>query len=69
MADELVNLLRGVHCHINLIAANEFDGSPFRRSTIRNVEAFRKQLQAKGMNVTLKWERILWLLVDNFEEV
>ena len=56
MADELVNLLRGVHCHINLIAANEFDGSPFRRSTIRNVEAFRKQLQAKGMNVTLRRE-------------
>lgn len=55
-ADELCRLLKGVHCHINLIAANEFDSSPYKRSTVRSVEAFRKQLEAKGMNVTLRRE-------------
>ena len=55
-ARELCKLLKGIHCHINLIAANEFDGSPFRRSKPGSVRAFQDLLEKNGMTVTLRRE-------------
>ena len=49
-------MLKGIHCHINLIAANEFDGSPFRRSKPGSVRAFQDLLEKNGMTVTLRRE-------------
>ncbi|HOO61607.1 MAG TPA: 23S rRNA (adenine(2503)-C(2))-methyltransferase RlmN, partial [Bacillota bacterium] len=55
-ARQLAARLRGIHCHINLIAANEFDGSPFHRSKDTNVRAFGQLLEELGMTVTLRRE-------------
>ena len=55
-ARELCRLLKGIHCHINLIAANEFDGSPFHRSKPGAVRAFQDLLEKAGMTVTLRRE-------------
>lgn len=55
-AKELVRLLRGIHCHVNLIAANEFEGSRYKRSTTETVRAFQQTLEQLGMTVTLRRE-------------
>lgn len=55
-AVELVHLLKGIHCHINLIAANEFEGSPYKRSSSKRVDVFRKTLEDLNMNATLRRE-------------
>ena len=55
-ADELASRLKGMLCHVNLIAANEFPGSDFKRSPSANVAAFRKRLEDRGINATLRRE-------------
>ncbi|MBP5655570.1 MAG: 23S rRNA (adenine(2503)-C(2))-methyltransferase RlmN [Clostridiales bacterium] len=55
-AKALVKLLRGMLCHVNLIAANEFPGSDFRRSPKANVEKFKDYLNSHGINATLRRE-------------
>lgn len=55
-ARELVKVLKGIHCHINLIAANEFEGSDFHRSPAKSVRAFQDFLENAGMTVTLRRE-------------
>ncbi|MBQ0012475.1 MAG: 23S rRNA (adenine(2503)-C(2))-methyltransferase RlmN [Clostridiales bacterium] len=55
-ARELCHVLHGIHCHINLIAANEFDGSPFHRSHPAAVRGFQELLEKNGMTVTLRRE-------------
>ncbi len=55
-AEELAGKLKGELCHVNLIAANEFPGSAFRRSPSKSVAAFRKRLEELGINATLRRE-------------
>lgn len=55
-ARELAAKLRGIHCHINLIAANEFPGSSYRRSTPEHVRTFMQTLEQAKMTVTLRRE-------------
>jgi len=55
-ADELAKLLKGMLCHVNLIAANEFPGSPFKRSNPRSVKAFQERLTQRNINATLRRE-------------
>ena len=55
-AEELAKRLKGMLCHVNLIAANEFPGSDFRRPDKKTVEAFRKALCDRGINATLRRE-------------
>lgn len=55
-ARQLAALLRGMNAHINLIAANEFPGSPYRRSPPEVVSKFREELERLGMNVTVRRE-------------
>jgi 23S rRNA (adenine2503-C2)-methyltransferase len=55
-ARDLAGSLRGIHAHINLIAANEFPGSPYRRSTPEHVRLFQNTLEQLGMTVTLRRE-------------
>lgn len=55
-AHDLAGRLRGIHCHINLIAANEFEGSPYHRSTPERVRTFQQTLEQLGMTVTLRRE-------------
>jgi len=55
-ARDLAVVLRGIHCHINLIAANEFEGSLYKRSTPEHVRLFQQMLEQMGMTVTLRRE-------------
>ena len=55
-ARQLAALIRGTNGHINLIAANEFPGSQYRRSRPEVVQAFREELEQLGMNVTVRRE-------------
>lgn len=55
-ADELAGRLKGMLCHVNLIAANEFPGSEFKRSPSGRVAAFRKRLEDLRINATLRRE-------------
>ena len=55
-AKELAELVKGKNCHINLIAANEFDGSPYKRCRPKRIEVFRKALEQRGLNATLRRE-------------
>ena len=53
-ADALAQLLRGQRCHVNLIAANVVEGTPFQASTPEQVEAFRARLEQRRIPVTLR---------------
>ena len=55
-ADQLQKLLKGMNCHVNLIAANEFDGSPYKRCRKKRIEVFRNALEQRGINATLRRE-------------
>lgn len=51
-ADELIRLLRGKNCHVNLIPINEIKERDFKKS--RFVERFRKRLTDAGLNATVR---------------
>lgn len=55
-AKALAGLLKGELAHVNLIAANEFPGSEFKRSPRKNVKAFEEALKRYGINATLRRE-------------
>lgn len=55
-ADELAKLLKGLNCHINLIAANEFEGSPYKRCRKKRIAVFQDALTRRGLNATLRRE-------------
>jgi 23S rRNA (adenine2503-C2)-methyltransferase len=43
-AEKLVSLLKGLHCKLNLIAFNEFPGSPYRTPPEESISAFQQTL-------------------------
>lgn len=51
-ADELIKLLRGMLCHVNLIPVNEIRERDYKKS--RYVEKFQKRLTAAGINATVR---------------
>lgn len=53
-AEQLVDLLKGRNCHVNLIPANAVPGRPFRASKEESIENFFKILQRGGINATLR---------------
>jgi 23S rRNA (adenine2503-C2)-methyltransferase len=55
-AEELARLLRGMLCHVNLIAANEYEGGIYRRSRPETVRAFQEILVREGINATVRRE-------------
>jgi 23S rRNA (adenine2503-C2)-methyltransferase len=56
-AVQLGQLLRGVHCHVNLIPFNPVPGVPFRRPDRKRVQVFRRRLQEQGLRVTQRFQR------------
>lgn len=52
-AHELVQALRGIHCHINLIAYNPVD-SPFQAPPRGEIEAFQQILVNAGFPTTIR---------------
>ncbi|MDO5033472.1 MAG: 23S rRNA (adenine(2503)-C(2))-methyltransferase RlmN [Eubacteriales bacterium] len=53
-ARALARLLQGRNCHVNLIPANEVEGSPFQPSPPSQVQAFLAILEKQGINATLR---------------
>ncbi len=53
-AEELSVALKGMLCHVNLIPANEFGESPFKRSPAAQVERFYGILLKNGINATVR---------------
>ena len=55
-ARALAKLLGGMLCNVNLIAANEFPGSDYRRPSKDRVARFKQILTEHGINATLRRE-------------
>lgn len=53
-AEKLARLLRGVRCKLNLIAFNEYPGSPYRTPGPETIEAFRKVLIRHNYTTVLR---------------
>ncbi|MCD8330706.1 MAG: 23S rRNA (adenine(2503)-C(2))-methyltransferase RlmN [Lachnospiraceae bacterium] len=53
-AEELAGLLQGRNCHVNLIPVNPIEERNFRESRPTNVANFKKILEKRGINVTIR---------------
>lgn len=56
-AKELVKVLKGLSCKVNLIPFNPFDGSNYARSLDDTIQAFKNFLIKKGIITTLRITR------------
>jgi len=56
-AGKLAGLLSGLLCHVNLIPLNPTPGSSLRPSPRARVDAFRDELAARGIPVTVRLRR------------
>jgi len=56
LARELAGILRGIHCHINLIPANPVPERGIRSTGAKDVQAFKLVLEKAGYPVTVRRE-------------
>ena len=55
-AFELVELVKGFPCHINLIAVNPIEEREYEESDEKVIQNFKKYLEKNGINVTIRRE-------------
>lgn len=55
-AEKLVRLVRGMHCHVNLIPVNPIKERNYQKSSAGRVAAFQKYLEKNGINATIRRE-------------
>ncbi|MCK5840358.1 MAG: 23S rRNA (adenine(2503)-C(2))-methyltransferase RlmN, partial [Bacteroidales bacterium] len=55
--NELVRLLHGIRCRVNLIRFHPIPGSPLESSGLSTIEEFQNALKAKGIVTTLRASR------------
>lgn len=55
-AKELVKLLKGMLCHVNLIPINKIENGQFTKSSNENIIKFRDYLNEKGIVATIRRE-------------
>ena len=55
-AKELVQLLKGMLCHVNLIPINKIENGNFTKSSIDNIMKFRDYLNEHGIVTTIRRE-------------
>ena len=55
-AKRLVELLRGMLCHVNLIPINKIENGKYSKSTNENIIKFRDYLNANGIVATIRRE-------------
>ena len=55
-AKELVKLLRGMNCHVNLIPINKIENGKYTKSSIENIMKFRDYLNNHGIVATIRRE-------------
>ena len=53
-ADLLAGYLEGTIAHVNLIPLNHVEESPYKPSTAKNVAAFQKALEKRGISATVR---------------
>ena len=53
---ELVKLLKGMICHVNLIPINKIENGVFSKSTNENIIKFRDYLNEHGIVATIRRE-------------
>ena len=53
-ARELIRMLKGFNCHVNLIPLNHVEGSPLVPSTKENLRWFQNELNRNGLNATVR---------------
>jgi len=56
-AAQLVGLLQGLLCHVNLIPANRVEGSPYLPSTRERTRSFLRVLERGGVSATVRLRR------------
>ncbi len=55
-AEELVKLLKGMLCHVNLIPINKIEGGKYLKSSNKSIMEFRDYLNSKGITATIRRE-------------
>lgn len=55
-AEDLVRLVKGMLCHVNLIPVNKIETSRYERSRDENIRKFEKILSLSGISVTVRRE-------------
>ena len=55
-ARELVQLIRGINCHVNLIPVNPIKERDYVQSNAKVIEAFKNKLEKAGINATVRRE-------------
>ena len=55
-ADELVDLLHGMLCHVNLIPINKIENGKYIKSSNENIIKFRDYLNSRGITATIRRE-------------
>ena len=56
-ADELIRLLRGLECRVNLIRFHQIPDFPYKTLSQRSMEAFRDRLTEGGLTATIRASR------------
>jgi 23S rRNA (adenine2503-C2)-methyltransferase len=56
-ARRLAQRIRGIQAHVNLIPYNPTAGADLRRPSLERVRSFQRELQAAGINATVRIER------------
>ncbi len=55
-ADELIRLLKGMLCHVNLIPINKIENGKYTKSSLENIMKFRDYLNDHGITATIRRE-------------
>lgn len=55
-AKKLVNLLKGMLCHVNLIPINKIENGKYTKSSMDNIIKFRDYLNENGITATIRRE-------------
>ena len=59
-AKELVKLLHGMLCHVNLIPINKIENGAYSKSSNENIMKFRDYLNDHGIVATIRRELGFW---------
>ncbi|PRR86434.1 putative dual-specificity RNA methyltransferase RlmN [Clostridium luticellarii] len=55
-AEDLIQLLKGLLCHVNLIPVNQVRENELRKSSLSNIQDFYDKLHENGLEVTIRRE-------------
>ena len=55
-AQELINLIKGTNCHVNLIPVNPIKERDFKQTEGPQINNFKNKLEKNGINVTIRRE-------------